>query len=91
MAAAKTETTSHTKPKLQAQPRPKPRSPKASKPRFLSFETGAFRAFQERRPGFRSEPLTLQPGLKFYSPPAGGPRGRRLIQRLREAEGCGVW
>ncbi|CAE7345519.1 unnamed protein product [Symbiodinium natans] len=40
MAAAKTESTSHTKPKLQ-----------------------------ERRPGFRSEPLTLQPGLKFYSPP----------------------
>lgn len=24
---------------------------------------------QERRPGFRAEPLTLQPGLKFYSPP----------------------
>mmetsp|Transcript_45170 Transcript_45170/g.84305 ORF Transcript_45170/g.84305 Transcript_45170/m.84305 type:complete len:116 (-) Transcript_45170:88-435(-) len=24
---------------------------------------------QERRPDFRAEPLTLQPGLKFYSPP----------------------
>ncbi|CAJ1333285.1 unnamed protein product [Effrenium voratum] len=23
---------------------------------------------QDRRPGFQSQPLTLQPGLKFYSP-----------------------
>ncbi|CAK9104611.1 Uncharacterized protein SCF082_LOCUS48805 [Durusdinium trenchii] len=28
-----------------------------------------FRFPQDRRPGFRAEPLTLQPGLKFYSPP----------------------
>eukprot|EP00438_Fugacium_kawagutii_P036527 Skav217618 [mRNA] locus=scaffold2172:496512:498797:+ [translate_table: standard] len=42
----------------------------------------------ERRPGFRAEPLTLQPGLKFYSPPVPwcDPRSRH-----RWKDGDTVW
>eukprot|EP00913_Durusdinium_trenchii_P030727 g28780.t1 len=38
---------------------------KAAKKGFEERKT----KLQDRRPGFRAEPLTLQPGLKFYSPP----------------------